>query len=81
MVPPNSNGGKKFQQICFHFLTKGLYNSLRIVNRNRELIPNSWRSHRESVFANIQLRFWNKTLFGIKQIKAKKVNCFVAYTY
>ena len=47
----------------FSFFTKGVY-SFRRFTRNRDLIPNCWRSHRESTFANIQLTFRNKKLFG-----------------
>ena len=33
--------------------------SFRRFNYNRELIPNCWRSYRESTFANIKLCFRN----------------------
>ena len=38
-----------FKQICFKFLTKGVH-SFRIFNRNRELIPNGWRSQEKARF-------------------------------
>ena len=51
---------KQFQTNKFSlFITKGVYIFKRF-NRNRELIPQCWRSHRESAFAS----FRNKMLFG-----------------
>ena len=41
-------------------------------NRNRELIPNCWRSHRESTFANIQFSFRNKRLLGNRCSKSPR---------
>ena len=50
-VKPISN------KYVLRFFTKGVYGFKRF-NRNRELIPNCWRSHRESTFANIQLSLY-----------------------
>ena len=52
-----------FKQICFPFPTKGVYRFNRF-NRNRELIPNCWRSHRESTFANIKSNYRNNKLLA-----------------
>ena len=46
---------KQFQINRFYFLRK-------VFNHTKESISNCWRSHRESTFANIQLRFRNKKL-------------------
>ena len=54
---------KLFQQGFSFFYTKGVY-SFRSFNHDRELIPNCWQSHRESMFANIRLNFRNKKFFG-----------------
>ena len=42
---------------------KGGY-SFRRVHCNRELIPDCWRSYKESMFAKIELSFRNINLFG-----------------
>ena len=54
----------------FSFFTKGVY-SFRRFNRNKELIPKFWRSHRESTFANIQLSFRNKKLFDLRTLSGQ----------
>ena len=51
---------KQFQANMFSVFSKVVY-TFRRFNRNRELIPNCWHSHRESTFANIQLSFCLET--------------------
>ena len=53
---------KQFQANTFSVLLR----KVSIVSEDLIVIPNCWRSHRESKFVNIQLRFRNKTLFGTK---------------
>ena len=64
-------GGKAISnKYVLKFLTKRVY-SFKRFNRNRELIPNSWRSHRESTFANIQLSCLETDDVRILEISAK----------
>ena len=59
MEPPKIYGGKAISnKYVLRFLTKGVY-SFRRFNRNRELIPNCWRSDRESTIANTEINFRN----------------------
>ena len=57
-------GGKAISNQCvFRFIMNGVC-SFKRFNLNRELIPNCWGGYRENTFANIQLSFRNKKLFG-----------------
>ena len=57
MEPPQIYGGKAISnKYVFSFLRK-----VSTVSEDSIVIG---RSYRESTFANIQLSFWNKTLFG-----------------
>ena len=60
-----------FKQICFQFFLRKV-SSFKRFNRNRELILNCWRSHRESTFSNIQLGFRKKMLFGNGSVKGRR---------
>ena len=60
MEQPKNDGGKAVSN-SVQFCRKGVY-SFRRFNYIRELIPNCWRSPRESTFANIQVNFMSKML-------------------
>ena len=54
-----------FKQVCYElFFTTGGY-SFRRFYCNRDLIPDGWRSYRESKLASVELRFRNKMITGL----------------
>ena len=63
---------KQFQTNMFSFLMKGVY-SFRRFNCNMELIPNCWHSHRESMFANIQLSCKNKSCLEMDNLRVLEI--------
>ena len=52
---------KQFQINILKYITKSSY-SLRRINYNRELIPDWWHSHTQSMFANTKPRLGRKSL-------------------
>ena len=65
MEPPAIYVGKVIPNKCFQFLQKvAMVSEDLFVIGIRELIPDCWRSYRESMYANIKLSFRNKTVFG-----------------
>ena len=74
MEPPTIYGGKAISNKCvFNFFLQKMPLVSEDLHCNMELIPNCWRSHRESSFANIQLSFRNK-MFGTDDLRVLDIS-------